>query len=835
METPRKIASAGLTAFACTVLLAGAAFEVTSSVGSSAGDRASGGGYTNLFSCGELASSVTEGGTLANFAVGATALADAAVTLDKLAGETAVVSEGIVTNPMPGTSDAFGSAVVGLQNGSFAVGAYTDDETGGDAGLVFVYDSDAALQMVLTNPATIKASGLFGWAIDTISSNALAVGAFRQRGGPGPGTFYGAVHLFATDGTLLTSITNPAPVDNFGVSVCAAGAGRLLIGADSDDTGASGAGIAYLYDTAGNLLAAIENPAPVLSDAFGNAVAMLQDGRAVVAEKNDDTGANNAGSVWVVALGTAVEGLVAATVTDNAINSAKIADGSIGTSDIADGAIGGAQITDGTVANADLANSAVDSAKIADGSITSTDIADGTIVDADISATAAITGTKINAATTTTRGTVGLADHSERAAGLAVQADDPRLSTWTAITNIPYMITQPGGYYLTGNLTMVLSLTNAIIVNSSGVTLDLNGFSLSGLGSGESGAISVLGGATDTTIRNGYITGWGRYTVYLPSGCTLENLRFRYNGNVSGIKWTLIAGERSLIRGCVLEYNNGAGISAGDGSTLSQCTANRNVSTGIAVDEGSTLTGCAATENGGHGISAGTGSSLDGCTATSNTSYGISASYGSTLTGCAARQNNHGIVAYSGSSVINCSARDNVARGITAYDGSTVTDCAAVENGGDGILASQGTSVIGCAARLNGGNGIVVFNDGCTISRCTAYWNVGDGISVADACRVEGNQCADNGFNGDGAGVLATGSGNHIAGNNVTGNDRGVDVDGTGNLVIRNTASGNTLNYSIILGNKVGTVVTSPTSTAISGDTGGAGVGSTDPWANVTF
>ncbi len=58
---------------------------------------------------------------------------------------------------------------------------------------------------------------------------------------------------------------------------------------------------------------------------------------------------------------------------------------------------------------------------------------------------------------------------------------------------------------------------------------------------------------------------------------------------------------------------------------------------------------------------------------------------------------------------------------------------------------------------------------------------------------------------------------------------------GTGNLVIRNSASGNTTNYDIVANNKVGVIVVPPDSFAISGNTGGAGVGSTDPWANFSF
>ncbi|MBI2441717.1 MAG: hypothetical protein HYV35_10140, partial [Lentisphaerae bacterium] len=75
-------------------------------------------------------------------------------------------------------------------------------------------------------------------------------------------------------------------------------------------------------------------------------------------------------------------------------------------------------ITDGTIVEGDIADNAVTGAKIA---------AD-TIMNDDISLTAAIVGTKVVAADTTTRGTVELATDGENAANVVVQGNDGRLS-----------------------------------------------------------------------------------------------------------------------------------------------------------------------------------------------------------------------------------------------------------------------------------------------------------------------------------------------------------------------------------------------------------------------
>ena len=53
----------------------------------------------------------------------------------------------------------------------------------------------------------------------------------------------------------------------------------------------------------------------------------------------------------------------------------------------------------------------------------------------------------------------------------------------TPISSLPYIITQPGSYYLTSDLTMTTDV-NGITVDANHVTIDLMGFSLIGPGQG---------------------------------------------------------------------------------------------------------------------------------------------------------------------------------------------------------------------------------------------------------------------------------------------------------------------------------------------------------------
>ena len=77
---------------------------------------------------------------------------------------------------------------------------------------------------------------------------------------------------------------------------------------------------------------------------------------------------------------------------------------------------------------------------------------------------------------------------------------------------------------------------------------------------------------------------------------------------------------------------------------------------------------------------------------------------------------------------------------------------------------------------------------------------------------------------------------NHIEGNRIILNATGLEVNGAGSFIAKNSASDNTSsNYEIAANNKVGSIISASNSGVISGDTGGSGVGSTDPWANFTF
>ena len=94
------------------------------------------------------------------------------------------------------------------------------------------------------------------------------------------GSNSGVVKVFdSVTGALLHVLANPTPAaqDHFGFSVAISGT-RVVVGANGDDTGATDAGSAYVYDLAGGTptvpVATLNNPGPAAGDEFGTWVAI---------------------------------------------------------------------------------------------------------------------------------------------------------------------------------------------------------------------------------------------------------------------------------------------------------------------------------------------------------------------------------------------------------------------------------------------------------------------------------------------------------------------------------------------------------------------------------
>ena len=435
-----------------------------------------------------------------------------------------------------------------------------------------------------------------------------------------------------------------------------------------------------------------------------------------------------------------------------------------------------------------------------------------------------------------------------------LQQVEPRIDVATLPGNFAteHVITSPGSYYLSGNVHP--NNDNGVRIEASNVTLDLNGFEIAPSAGNPTSGLTVDSGLRNVTVRNGTIRGFG-YGVVNNSNVRsvlLENLLIA-DTTIGGI----VADDSWTIRNCRIEGGSGnqGGLNAGSSAIVEYCAVmNWQGSSSFAVGFNSVVQSCVV-QGGEDGISAGAGSIVRDCSVNNVTGdWGILVETGSIVSDCSVTASavQHGIEANESVVLHNCVVSENTScdRGISTERAATIRGCNVTGNIGDGvesygIYATSVANVSDCVSRGNSntntpgvathGVGLRV-QSGSQVRNCSVAFNRGNGIRASQDCHILNNVCDSNGSGGDGAGIFINSSDTRVEGNNVMDNDRGIHVDNSGgSMVIRNSASGNSTNYVIDAGNRVGTIVNAPGSLAISGSTGGAGMGTTDPWANFSF
>ncbi len=373
-----------------------------------------------------------------------------------------------------------------------------------------------------------------------------------------------------------------------------------------------------------------------------------------------------------------------------------------------------------------------------------------------------------------------------------------------------FKITQPGSYYLTGNVTVGSGLSG-IEIDASNVTIDLMGFRLLGQVGSASG-ILVQGTESNITIRNGSVRSFGGDGIAGLNGDAMRVSDFTaLNCNGHGVA----VGQGSVLVNVVADSNIGTGIRALTAATLVSCTAHENQGGGIHVDAYASVVGCTAAQNVGTGILVAAFCSVHACSSVNNESDGFASANTSTITASTATGN----------------AGDGFQM---TGGGSLIANCTGKLNQDNGIQCQSGDAVIGCAVSLSGNEGILAASNSL-VEQCVVTTSGSHGISATNDCTIRGNICDGNGVDGLSAGIRVTSTDNVIDGNQCTDNDYGVQVISSGNMIIRNFCSGNTtLNWDIVANNKC-LVVLGANAGAISGDSGGASPGSANPWANFTY
>jgi hypothetical protein len=411
----------------------------------------------------------------------------------------------------------------------------------------------------------------------------------------------------------------------------------------------------------------------------------------------------------------------------------------------------------------------------------------------------------------------------------------------TPIKSLPFTIDSPGSYYLTGNMSYPNPTQHAININTSNVTLDMMGFTITGP-IPDSGnifsAINVQSGTSCITIKNGMIVDWGGFGIDCDStsNTKIVNMDVNRTGdcgiytgynsqiidcNVSSSKTTgILTGYNSLVKNCNVRSCS-VGIYSSYYTRVLDCGAYDNVTDGITLRNGCVAQNCTSGDNGQNGIRiSGTGAiSIIGCNVNNNSGNGIGAS---TITVTGNDKNEAGappVLARVTVNILDCTAEDNLGDGYELGAGSNIQRCLAKSNGRNGIEISESKlSPVGS-----------IYDSYAQIKDCHCYGNTGDGIYVYQYVNIIGNNCVknDNGIYiatasfviipspGDKGAATYPGRGNRIEGNSVVENTTsGIDVPANAySLIIKNWAYGNGVDYALGSGNLVGPIVTSDLAT----------------------
>lgn len=259
-----------------------------------------------------------------------------------------------------------------------------------------------------------------------------------------------------------------------------------------------------------------------------------------------------------------------------------------------------------------------------------------------------------------------------------------------------FTITEPGSYYLTGNVEV--GPGHGILINSSNVTLDLNGFCLiSKTHSPASGRAIYLGAnVASIIIKNGTITGGAIRTT---NGPNPWDASFLNQGWSYGIQDTSAAPAMGvLVSNVTIVSCRTSAISLDGPGVIQNVVVTGNGDSGIRVKEGNVVQS-SSTRNGGTGISVFAGAVTD-CFVSGNQSWGIYVTDGIVTNSIANDNGKIGIEAFGGA-VNGCYAKANFKTGIYVGVG-VAAHCVANSNSTDpattdkNINVSSGGQRVGC-------------------------------------------------------------------------------------------------------------------------------------------
>lgn len=366
----------------------------------------------------------------------------------------------------------------------------------------------------------------------------------------------------------------------------------------------------------------------------------------------------------------------------------------------------------------------------------------------------------------------------------------------TPISSLPQTISDPGRYYLTGDLT--LNDGNGISIQADNVIIDLCGYSLVGTDDAVTAILSFASFIRNVTVQNGEIVGW-RTAISTGSPTTILDVNVR--SCVDGF----LVGFGSRIERCNLRSIANTAVSPDDGSSVLDCQV-INARTGVTLGTGAVArrVNVRSAET---AFRTRRGAVIQECTAVGFKDYGVHG-FGpctienSTFLSGPAQDVGIGLDLDEGSRVSQSSVHlvltGIVARGSCTIRDTVVYDCkTGVELGewssfvGGEVHRTElhAIAVTGRGARVadatvadNAGAGIEFREAGGLVERCIVSANGADGLSLLEDSIARENLLRGN----QGAGVVCTGDGNRLENNTLHENGAGIVVAGRDNLLVAN-------------------------------------------------
>jgi len=171
-------------------------------------------------------------------------------------------------------------------------------------------------------------------------------------------------------------------------------------------------------------------------------------------------------------------------------------------------------------------------------------------------------------------------DQTKALAGNALPGDAP---------GFPVTISQRGSYKLTSNL-VVPAGVGGILVTASDVSIDLNGFAITGANtcsgfgatvvcthSGSAAGIEAAAGVTDVQVRNGAVDGFEKAGMWLNQRSTIDRVKARFNSG-----YAIVVRADSSVGNSVVERNLFGGVFI-EGGMVFDTIASGNRDNGIVV------------------------------------------------------------------------------------------------------------------------------------------------------------------------------------------------------------------------------------------------------------